>query len=318
MSLSSTSLSIGINPEIVFIGETNAPSTGVEYLIECEGFNGETRTFSGTLSNGRLTFKTDGIPVKRFADSFKVRAVIRSKSDHSYYISSDTVSFNPAEHLGGYYSKNPGFDRLLVSLLNYSAAAQTLFNSQVSSDALANRFIPMSERSSSFVPSQAVKALDASAAAATGDLAFTSYALDFSTGDRLSIVLKSSEAASDVRLLVFSHAEYLKLKKANPNKSDSQLLTLANCGTVLTHDGNGTFRFSGFTAKQYADTYYCRLVKGSGTGAVYSAADSFSVTKYCERMINDGITDKTDDLCRALCEYSAAARDYFGYTINSK
>ncbi|MBO7375816.1 MAG: hypothetical protein J6V01_01830, partial [Clostridia bacterium] len=89
VSLSSTSISIGNNPEIVFMGETNAPSAGVEYLIECEGFNGQTRTFSGTLSNGRLRFKTDGIPAKRFADSFSVRAIVRSQTDHSYYIASE-------------------------------------------------------------------------------------------------------------------------------------------------------------------------------------------------------------------------------------
>ena len=174
----------------------------------------------------------------------------------------------------------------------------------------------MSERSSKFEQSQAVKAIAAPKVNATGALSFNSYALDFSTDNKLSILLRASVSDSDVRLLVFSYSEYQQLKKANPSVSDANLLTLKYCKTVISSDGKGAFRFSGFTAKQYADTFICRLVRGSGNSAVYSEADSFSVTKYCERIINDGVTDPTDDLCRAICEYSAAAREYFGYSIN--
>ena len=203
-----------------------------------------------------------------------------------------------------------------MSLLNYATAAQTLFDPQSAQSSPANRFLPQSARISAFLPEQAVKALDAPSVQATGSVGFSSYALDFSTGGRLSILLKADSSTADTRMLVFSHSDLLRLKAEHPGVPESQLLTEDYCNTILSHSGDGKFRFSGFTAKQYADTFYFRIVKGTGAGRVYSAVESYSVTKYCERMINDGIADGTDDLCRAICEYSAAAREYFGYTVN--
>ena len=84
---------------------------------------------------------------------------------------------------------------------------------------------------------------------------------------------------------------------------------------VLTAEG-GVFRFSDFSAKQYADTFYFRLVSGDGDERIYSRVLSYSVTTYCEFIINNGIEENIDGLCRAVCDYSAAARAYFGYEIN--
>lgn len=316
ITLKGTSVVMDNNPEIIFRAETDFSGGTVDYLLECAGFNGGDGSFAGSASGGSVYYRTSGIPVKLLAGSFTARAVIRAKSDPDYYISSDDVSYCPAENLGGYYSKDQGFDRLIVSLLNYATAAQTLFDPQSAISSPANRYLPQSARISAFLPEQAVKALDAPSVAATGSVGFSSYALDFSTGGRLSIMIKADSSTADTRMLVFSYSDLERLKAEHPGVPESLLLTEDYCTTVLSHDGDGRFRFSGFTAKQYADTFYFRIVKGTGSGRIYSAVDSYSVTKYCERMINDGITDGTDDLCRAICEYSAAAREYFGYTVN--
>ncbi len=313
-SVTAVSFSVANNPELIFRAETNLSGVdGITVELECEGFGGKDVSFPMSGSDGGiLYFNTSALPMKMLDDRFYAKVVMKKTVDgHEYRVEGSRIAFNPAENLGGRYSKDSSFDPLIISMLNYAAEAQKSFS--YSSDRLANRYLPASERTPSNDLSLAVRALTAPEVPSSDVLDYSGIALSF--GDKLSISLRPLTDGREARLLVFSHSEYEALKAADPGASDDALLCEANCSRVLTAEG-GVFRFSDFSAKQYADTFYFRLVSGDGDERIYSRVLSYSVTTYCEFIINNGIEENIDGLCRAVCDYSAAARAYFGYEIN--
>ena len=66
-----------------------------------------------------------------------------------------------------------------------------------------------------------------------------------------------------------------------------------------------------------ADTYYFRLCEIAADGMVrYDRVITYSVTTYCANKAAG--SDELAGLCRALAVYSAAAREYFGYTVDAE
>ena len=78
----------------------------------------------------------------------------------------------------------------------------------------------------------------------------------------------------------------------------------------------GAFTLDNIPPKKFADTYYFRLCQTDGNKVLYDYLFSYSVTTYCNDMLSNGKEDDTDSLCMAIAQYSAAAREYFGYEIN--
>ena len=86
--------------------------------------------------------------------------------------------------------------------------------------------------------------------------------------------------------------------------------------TYSLADEEGSFTLDDIPVKKFADTYYFRLCQTEGSKVLYDYVFSYSVTSYCADKVEDGVTEDIDRLCLAIAEYSACAREYFGYKIN--
>ena len=85
---------------------------------------------------------------------------------------------------------------------------------------------------------------------------------------------------------------------------------------MLDH-ADGVFVLDGISAKKLVDTYYFRLCEIDADGTLrYDRVITYSVTTYCANKAAG--SDEIAGLCRALAVYSAAAREYFGYTVNAE
>ncbi len=291
---------------------SSAPS-GVKYSLVCTYSDGSEATFPS--SGGGLTFATGGIPAKKLADELSVKvcaSVTSGGKTYSRY--SAEFTYSPVEYVKAKYGTDASLDALLAAMMNYGAESQKYF--AYNTDSLANAALSASDRVLS--GEGIVRALAAPAVAfdSTAHLSNASLVL----GDTVSLRfgVRDLPTGESAELLVFSASEYAALvqEAKNGGKDISDLMVKSRCKTVLSPK-DGKFDFGGLTAKEYADTYYFRLCTTKGGEVKYDYVVSYSVIEYCAAVIEDGVESGIDNICRAIVDYSAAARKYFGYTVNS-
>ena len=319
ITVTSASLVIGNNVALRFKASADIPALGggASYKLYCGNLAGSDRVYTAdSVENGTLQFTTDGIPAKFMGDRVSSRVEISAVSGgRTYTLKSGEMSYSAVEYVGTVYGKNQSLDSMLASMLNYSAAAQLYFG--YSPDRLANRVLPAVAQQISVNPDAVSGALPAPVLASETSAHIKGVLLVLQ--DTVTVRLRVEGMTDGLKLLVFTDSEYraLKAEAQSSGRQLSELMTLSHCTTVLEPSADGSFSLSGITAKKFADTYYFRLAESSGDTVKYDNAFSYSVTEYCSYMLGNGTEDPIDDLCRALCNYSSAARTYFGYTVNS-
>jgi len=322
ITLKSASLVIGNNVSLKFKAETVLPQTAsnISFKLICENFAGGSAEFDASeTASGSAVFITGGIPAKYLGDHVTVRATMTATvNGRTYSFTSSAISYSAVEYVGSLYgtsSSNDKLNSMMAAMLNYSAAAQTYF--KYNTDQLANRALPNAAKNPSTGNGTIINCDKAPVVSANSSTHVTGVQLVI--GDTVSIRLNAKDAAAGTKLLVWTAAEYkaLEEKAKSAGKELDEYLTAENCTTVLAIGNDGTFSLENIPAKKFADTFCFRLCETTDNGNAYDAAFSYSVTEYCAYMLNNGKTDSIDALCRALCDYSAAAREYFGYTINS-
>ncbi len=270
------------------------------------------------VKNGIYTFTTDGIPSKELADKLTLTLCIRSSSlGAAGEIRGGQITYSPADYVKSSYGSGELFDELLASMLNYGTEAQKYFN--YNSSTPANSVLPLNARDIESDGSVLVKANAAPIVNGTSSVHITSAQLVLL--DNVALRLHSSGDAGKAKLslLVWSESDYraLKQRAEAAGKNVSDYLVKGNETYALT-DEEGSFTLDDIAAKEFADTYYFRLAQTEGGKINYDYVFSYSVTSYCADKLGDNVTEDIDALCMAIAQYSAAAREYFGYKINGK
>ena len=322
LTMSTASLLIGNNVALRFkVGATLPELSGAEYRLSCSNLSGGEAEYSASeVGADSILFVTDGIPAKYLGDRVAVTASVSAVSGGKRYcLTSNEMSYSAVEYVGSLYgtsSSTDCLDSMMASMLNYAAAAQSYFD--YSEDKLANRALPSSARQLSSGDANIVRAAAAPASASQSTAHVTGASLILS--DTVTIRLRAEGLTEGAKLLVWSAADLnaLKLQADREGISLTALLTENNSTLVLQPKEGGYFFLENIPAKKFADTYYFRLAETGQDGVKYDSVISYSVTEYCAYMLGNGNADQIDELCRALCDYSAAARSYFGYAIDSE
>ena len=269
-----------------------------------------------SAKNGTYTFTTDGIPARKMGDALTVQLCVRSSSlGSSGEIRSAGISYSPADYVVASYGSGARFDNLLSSMLNYGTEAQKYFNYNVS--APVNSILPKNERDLSGDSSVLIKANAAPVVSYNSTAHITSAQLVLL--DNVALRLHSSGDSGDatLKLLVWSESDYLALKsKADAAGKDISEYLVKGNETYSLADEEGSFTLDDIPVKKFADTYYFRLCQTEDNEVLYDYVFSYSVTSYCADKLSDGVEEDIDRLCLAIAEYSANAREYFGYKIN--
>jgi len=290
--------------------------TGFRSSLICTDRDGNRTEYPG-IYNGENEFSitTSTIPADRLSDMLECTARITKTVDGTdYYVESPIICFTPSIYTGSVYGTgDKKLNALLASMMNYSAAASAMTGNN--SEKPANLVLPESARSLTYDPTALCTALGAPICASELNVHVTSTELD--TTDKISLKFHTdAKSTSGLKLLVFSPQDYNALKTQAGQNDVTKLMTTNNATYVLEADADGYFTFNDFSVMQYADTYYYRLVKTDNTTTKYDYVFTMSVTDYCSKLILKNPGDEISNFCRSVCEFSAAARNYFNYNIN--
>lgn len=300
---------------------TGLPEGTITYsLIYTVGEDGDAAEcpLLASSADGYIYFATDGMSAKQMADT--VRGCVRATmtlDGKVYEKRSEKISYSVTRYAANMYGRGEGdsasrFDRLLGAMLGYGSAAQSYFGYNTDNSAILalpeeGMTPPEYAEDELFRRAEAAPVVNYSSTAH-----ITSASLELKDAVGIRMRATGLEEGSAYCLLVWSHAEYTALAASGGNIDE--LMTLGNCQTVLSGT-DGVFVLDGIPAKKLADTYYFRLCEIGGDGTVkYDRVLSYSVTTYCANKASG--SDSLAALCRAIATYSAAAREYFGYTVN--
>jgi hypothetical protein len=322
LTITSASLLIGNNVSIRFkvVSSHEGFPASATYRLHRTEWNGD-EVVDTTYENGSdcVFFITEGIAAKKLGDRISVRAEISAVSGgKTYSIESGEMRYSAVEYVGSLYgnpSNDPKLDKMMAAMLNYATASQTYFHYE--EDRLANRALPQAAKKLSVGDENIIRKLDAPHVESTAACTLTAASL--SLADGVSIRLRAEGLTSGSRLLVWTAADFdAAVRQAETaGVSLSSVLTEANCSEILEASEGDLFYLCNIPPKKFADTYYFRLADSVAGEKQYGSLMSYSVTEYCAAYVTNGVSDSIDDLCRSICDYSAAARAYFGYTVNS-
>jgi hypothetical protein len=282
-------------------------STGVSYEHSAE-----------SSKNGEYVFTSNGIPPRKMGEPLVFQICVRSNSlGNAGEIRSAGFVCSPVDYVKSSYGVGELFDDLLASMLNYGSEAQTYFNYNASSP--VNAILPADKRNISEDPSLLIRANAAPVVEYNSTAHITSAQLVLLDNVALRLHSSGDSGNAKLTLLVWSEADYLALQK-NADKSGKPISDYLVKGneTYSLADEEGSFTLEDIPVKKFADTYYFRLCQTEGGKSLYDYVFSYSVTSYCADKVGDGVTEDIDSLCLAIAEYSACAREYFGYKINGK
>jgi hypothetical protein len=217
--------------------------------------------------------------------------------------------------LGKDYGASDKLDAYIKSVLNYGSASQKYFGYKT--DSLSNSVLPEAQRKPSISASDIIRAERAPHVIVTSTAHISSVRLVIDDSVSLRFGVSEKPKNAELKLLVWSHSEYeaLAKKAKNAGKPISDYLVAANCEKSIKLSGSN-FTFDDISPEKYADTYYFRLCQTENGKVSYDYVVAYSVTEYCAAKLSDGVSEAIDELCLAIADYSAAARKYFGYTVN--
>ncbi len=319
MAFTAMSLVLGDNISLRMIAKVDGLSNMKDakvYMIVTDSTGISYEHPSESSKNGEYVFTTNGIPARKMGEPLTLQICVKSTSLGSAgEIRSTGFVCSPADYVKASYGCGARFDNLLAAMLNYGSEAQKYFNYNSSSP--VNLILPADKRELSGDASLLIRANAAPVVEYNSTAHITSAQLVLLDNVALRLHSNGDSGNAKLSLLVWSEADYLALqKKADKDgKLISDYLVKGN-ETYSLADEEGSFTLEDIPVKKFADTYYFRLCQTEGKKVLYDYVFSYSVTSYCADKIEDGITEDIDRLCLAIAEYSACAREYFGYKIN--
>lgn len=322
ITINTARLVVGDNVALGFKASVTGIDTGKnsDVVMVCTEIDGGVHEYKyDSLSGNVYSFTTDGIPAKHMADGITAWVRMRTVIGGVTYERTGTpVTYSPVDYVSAMYgspASNEKLDAMLAAMLNYGAEAQNYFDYNPSNP--ANCLLNDSVRKLKWDTSVVVRSDFAPGVTSDSKTKITSARLVFLDTVAIRLNATGGAADKDLKLLVWTAEEYSALKHEADaaGKDIADYLTSDRCSRALDCS-EGSFTLTGIPAKQYADTFYFRLCDSTGGKKTYDGVIPYSVTEYCYYKLNDGVDEDLDDLCQALSEYSAAARNYFGYGIN--
>ncbi len=292
------------NPEVVMV-TTDKSGIKSEYKPD-------------SAKNGVYVFTTEGIPPRKLGDAITFAICVRSTTfGSSGSVTGGEISLSPCDYVSASYGSGEKLDNLLATMLNYGTEAQIFVGYNKSTP--ANSILPANMKNPDFDDSVLVKANGAPRIESDSTVHIKRAQLVLLDGVSLRLLIdeEADSGSSTLSLLAWTEADYLEIcqKAAAAGKDISEYL-VKGTQTFTLKDVEGTFTLDNIPTKKFADTYYFRLCQTDGNKVLYDYLFSYSVTTYCNYMLSNGEEDDSDPLCMAIAQYSAAARDYFGYEIN--
>ena len=286
------------------------------YMIVTDSTGVSDEHAAESSNDGVYVFTSNGIPARKMGEALTLQICVRSSSLGTVgEIRSAGFVCSPADYVKASYGSGARFDNLLASMLNYGSEAQSYFNYNAS--APVNSILPADKRKVSNDSSLLVRANAAPVVDYNSTAHITSAQLVLLDNVALRLHSSGDSGNAKLTLLVWSEADYLTLqKKADAAGKDISDYLVKGNETYSLADEEGSFTLDDIPVKKFADTYYFRLCQTEGNKVLYDYVFSYSVTSYCADKIEDGIAEDIDSLCLAIAEYSACAREYFGYKIN--
>lgn len=319
MAFTAMSLVLGDNIALRMTAKVEGLSSmkdALVYMIVTDSSGVSSEHLADSSKDGYYVFTSDGIPSRKMGESLILQVCVRSSSLGSVgEIRSTGFVCSPVDYVKASYGSGARFDNLLASMLNYGSEAQKYFD--YNSSTPVNSILPADKRQLSGDTSLLIRANAAPIVDYNSTAHITSAQLVLL--DNVALRLHSSGDSGDAKLtlLVWSEADYLALqKKADAAGKDISDYLVKGNETYSLADEEGSFTLDDIPVKKFADTYYFRLCQTEGSKVLYDYVFSYSVTSYCADKVEDGVTEDIDRLCLAIAEYSACAREYFGYKIN--
>jgi hypothetical protein len=267
----------------------------------------------GILAENGLYRVSLPISAEKLGD--EIYLCVYAELDDGTVIYSDVVTYSVKSYAYGKLADSKtdaSLKALLVSLLNYGAAAQVYFG--YNTDALVNANLTAEQQalaaaySTDMVKPVAQPTGDKVAAfAANGGFNARSASARFESAFGISYLMTGSvEAAGDEATLYFWTEEQF-------NALDT--LNADNCtGSVAMTLDHGAFTgfVGGIAAKDINDTIYAATVYTGTDGVTYSTGVlAYSLGAYCANMVNKG-SENMRTLAAATIVYGFYASEYFG------
>ena len=251
---------------------------------------------------------TKGIPAKNMGDTLWFAIYTKLSDGTCYY--TKLVDYSPryyAYSLLG--SGDAALDALLVSMLNYGAAAQTYFD--YNTDDLVNKDLTaeqmaLAEDYRSDMMSEVSYPSDAKQGTFIKNGGYVDCYPSVTFGGAFSInyyYVPSHTPADGITMYYWKEADY----------AAADVLTAENAtGMVkVTDSGSGVYRaaVTGIAAKNIEDAVYAAFVYSDGTTTYASGVLPYSIGTYCNTMAND--PNGFDSLAKATAVYGYSAKQYF-------
>ena len=262
----------------------------------------------GYITNGSYYMvHTNGIAAKNLGDAmyFKVYA----KLSDGNYVYSDMAGYHAVAYAKGILaqSTNEQMKRLVVSMLNYGAAAQVHFNYKT--DSLMNAFL--SDEQKALAPSYSADLVSAlvtpdtskSGSFAKVDGSYKSIYPSVSFDGAFGINFYFNPANTldgNLTLYYWTQEDY----------ATATVLTPENASGTFTATSDYRTAVSGIAAKELDDTVFVAAIYESDGVNYASGVIAYSLGAYCvDRAANGSAT--MSSLAKATAVYGSCARDYF-------
>ena len=265
--------------------------------------------FTYDEGTGLYCVSTPGIAAKDLSQSviFSVYALLKDGT----YVYTDPISYSPQDYALSMVSNentDPALKSATVSMLSYSAAAQTYFGIQEgdTSVELTEEMLALIEdyRDDMLQGVKKPETEKLGAFAATGSAFSKQYpTISFEGAFSINYYFAPSHAVEgDITLYVWDLATYEAVAE----------LTAQNASQVLTMEPGEEYSAAvrDIAAKELDDTVYVAAVYSDGTATHCSGVLAYSIGAYCASQIaND--SDAMKDLAAAVAVYGYYARTYF-------
>ena len=260
-------------------------------------------------AKGLYMVTTEGIPAKNMVDTLWF-AIYAELSDGSYYYTK-LVYYSPkmyADSLMGTQGKD--LDALLVSMLNYGAAAQTYFDYRtdelINKDLTAQQLASVSAYSSDMVGAAvSVPAAKQGSFASTGGYTERYPSVSFKGAFAINYYCVPEATPVDgITLYYWDEDAY----------AANAVLTPENASGVLEMSGNAAGRYAGsvkgIPARKVSSVVYVAFRYSDGTTTYNSGILPYSIGEYCGYYA--GIQHEFTPMAQATAVYGYYAKQYFG------
>lgn len=265
-----------------------------------------------STSLGYYKAQTDGIPAKELGDAIAFRPYFIN-DDGSYTYGRIISNYCPSIYC--YRQLQDGStadDELMITILNYGAAAQEFFNYRT--DSLMNKDLTDAQKALNWDESL-VRSNWSVPASKAGTLVMSSNitmraanltllgAIDYN----YYITIKSSVDVASAKILCWTEADY----------NATTVLTKENASLVANMEYNSTnkryeYKYAGLPAKEmFSPIYTCAVIADTHGNEFYGGVVAYCPERFAYISTNSNVSEVEKNLAKRIAIYGNAAKKFF-------